>query len=217
LERFAAPLTVHVTSGMITHDIDAWWFGLARLIRAKERIDLPGLGSFDCSDRASKQRAFSAILAIHRDFRLLAPLRTALTASKMDCCTLVDALSPAQLRQLASHPLATVGAHTTTHRNLALASANDVHSEMAASRALLEAITGRPVVHFAYPFGHARACGAREAEIPDRSASERQSPCVTARFFQSIAITCMLCRVFAACARSQPCEQSRKQEAAAKC
>jgi hypothetical protein len=36
---------------------------------------------------------------------------------------------------------------------------------MAENRKFLQDTTGRPVEHFAYPFGHERACGIREAEI----------------------------------------------------
>src|SRR5205807_3594418 len=54
---------------------------------------------------------------------------------------------------------------TTTHRNLAEASESDVRWEMAANRKYLEEITEKPVMHFAYPFGHERACGEREAQI----------------------------------------------------
>ena len=58
MERFGAPFTVYVTTGMVTRAIDAWWFGLAALIRSQERIELPDFGCrFDCPDRASKKRA----------------------------------------------------------------------------------------------------------------------------------------------------------------
>jgi peptidoglycan/xylan/chitin deacetylase (PgdA/CDA1 family) len=169
MERFAAPFTVYVTSGMVTRAIDAWWFGLAELIRSQERIELPDFGRrFDCPDRASKKRTFTAIeAAIHKDFSLLPQLRAAIKASNIDCGALVDreALTARQLHRLARHPLATIGAHTTTHRNLAQASAEAVRWEMAENRKFLQATIDKPVEHFAYPFGHARACGERELEI----------------------------------------------------
>jgi peptidoglycan/xylan/chitin deacetylase (PgdA/CDA1 family) len=169
MERFAAPFTVYVTTGMITRDIDAWWFGLAALVGSQERIALPGLGlSFECPDSQSKMHAFKTIeAAIHNDFAVLPHVRAAIAENKTDCSALVDreALTEQQLRRLARHPLVTIGGHTTTHRNLAQASAAVVHWEMAENRKFLQATIDRPVVHFAYPFGHARACGDREAEI----------------------------------------------------
>jgi hypothetical protein len=39
MERLNAPFTVYVTTGMITRTIDAWWFGLAALVRARHQIE----------------------------------------------------------------------------------------------------------------------------------------------------------------------------------
>ncbi len=169
MERFEAPFTVYVTTGMVTRQIDAWWFGLAALVRAQRRIELPELKcTFECPDRASKKRAFRAIeAAIHKDFGALTAVRAAIADHRIDCDALVDreALTEQQLRQLARHPLVTIGGHTTTHRNLAQASPASVRWEMAENRKFLQETTQKPVDHFAYPFGHERACGSREAAI----------------------------------------------------
>jgi peptidoglycan/xylan/chitin deacetylase (PgdA/CDA1 family) len=169
MERFNAPFTVYVTTGMITREIDAWWFGLAALIRRQERIALPGLArSYQCPDPARKQSTFRAIeAAIHRDFSVLAHVRAAIAEADIDCSAIVDreALSEQQLRRLASHPLVTIGGHTTTHRNLAEAPAPAVEWELVENRKFLQTVTGQPIAHFAYPFGHALACGLREAQI----------------------------------------------------
>jgi peptidoglycan/xylan/chitin deacetylase (PgdA/CDA1 family) len=168
MEKFAAPFTVFVTTGMITREIDGWWFGLAELIRSQSRIKLDGLGEFDCQDAASKKRAYASVeAAVHRNFDLLPALRGAIKASDIKIGALVEreALSQQQLLTLSRHPLATIGGHTTLHVNLAAAPADAVRSEMARNRDFLEKLIGREVVHFAYPFGHAGACGEREAEI----------------------------------------------------
>lgn len=169
MQRFGAPFTVYVTTGMVTRQMDAWWFGLAALIRSQKRIELPDLGRrFECADLASKKRTFRAIeSAIHQDFSVLPHVRAAIQESNIDCSALIDreALTEQQLRCLAQHELVTIGGHTTTHRNLAQAPADAVQREMAANRKYLQDTTGKPVEHFAYPFGHPGACGEREAEI----------------------------------------------------
>jgi hypothetical protein len=154
---------------MITREIDGWWLGLAALLRSRDRVELPGPRlSFECSDPAGKQRTFKTIESlVHSDFSMLPHLREAIVKSAIDCSALVDreALTEEQLRRLSRHPLVTIGGHTTTHQNLALASASTVRREMAENRGFLQDATGRPVEHFAYPFGHQRACGEREARI----------------------------------------------------
>jgi peptidoglycan/xylan/chitin deacetylase (PgdA/CDA1 family) len=169
MERFGAPFTVYVTTGMITREIDAWWFGLAELIRSEDRIELPTLGRrYACPDLASKQRTYNTIeTAIHADFSVLPHVRAAIEEKRIDCGAQTDrqALTEQQLRELAQHPLVTIGGHTTTHRNLALASAAEVEWEIAENRKFLQHTIARRIEHFAYPFGHPRACGEREAAI----------------------------------------------------
>jgi peptidoglycan/xylan/chitin deacetylase (PgdA/CDA1 family) len=168
MEKYAAPFTVYVPTGMITRDVDAWWFGIAAWIRRRDRIELPGLGRFVCTDAAGKQRTYSAIeSAIHQNFDLLPAVREALAADGIAIAPLVDreALTERQLRTLAQHPLVTIGGHTTTHLNLARAPAATAGMEMTHNRKFLQDLTGQPVWHNAYPFGHPGACGAREAEI----------------------------------------------------
>jgi len=168
MEKYAAPFTVFVTTGMITREIDAWWFGLAELVRSRDRIGLPKLGRFECADPAAKRRAYAAIAdAIHADFDVLPAVREAIALAGIEISALVDreALTEQQLRTLAQHPLVTIGGHTTTHPNLKRASAATARGEMADNRKFLQAITGQRIDHQAYPFGHAGACGEREAEI----------------------------------------------------
>lgn len=168
MERFAAPFTVYVPTGMIARDIDAWWFGVAELIRLRDEIELPRIGRFRCADRAGKRRTYTAVeTAMHKDFALLPGVREALHAAGIQIRALVDreALTEEQLRTLSHHPLVTIGGHTTTHPNLKRATAATVRSEMADNRKFLQELTGAPVAHNAYPFGHSGACGEREAEI----------------------------------------------------
>jgi peptidoglycan/xylan/chitin deacetylase (PgdA/CDA1 family) len=168
MEKFAAPFTLYVNTGMITREIDAWWFGVTALIRARDRVDLPGLGRFDCADPAAKQRTYVTVeSAIHANFDLLPAIRQAIDDAGIVIADEVDreALTPQQLQDISRHPLVTIGGHTTTHCNLARASAAAVRSEMAENRKFLEELTGTTIGHNAYPFGHSGACGEREAEI----------------------------------------------------
>src|SRR5579863_1481823 len=82
MQRFEAPFTVYVTPGLMTGEIDAWWLGLATLIRIRDQISLPDLNfHFDCPDHVHKRRAFRAIEAmVHSNYELLAPVKTAVAA-----------------------------------------------------------------------------------------------------------------------------------------
>ena len=167
MERHNAPFTVFVTTGMLTGEIDAWWLGLSRLIATHDSIELADR-SFDCSDRTAKRRTFRVIeLMIHANYALLPEVKRLIEANGIDCHALAsrEGLDQDQLRELAAHPLVTIGGHTTTHIALAQATASVVEKEIGDNRVFLEGIVRAPIQHFAYPFGNLEACGAREAQI----------------------------------------------------
>ena len=58
-----------------------------------------------------------------------------------------------ELIRLAGSPMIAIGSHTSTHPVLASLSAADQFEEVHSARFLLEAVTGRPVTTFSYPFG----------------------------------------------------------------
>jgi hypothetical protein len=154
---------------MSTGTIDAWWLGLAALINTHDRIELPDLNCrFECADQATKKRAYIAITErIHSDYDALPTVKAAISAAGIDSGALAqrEALSNEQLRRLAASPLVTIGAHSERHINLARVSVAEAQQEMISSRRSLEHIVDREVVHFAYPFGNANACGQREAQL----------------------------------------------------
>jgi peptidoglycan/xylan/chitin deacetylase (PgdA/CDA1 family) len=64
-----------------------------------------------------------------------------------------QSISMTQLRELSTHPLFTIGAHTVTHPALASHSAAVQEHELATSRQVLREATGRPVELLAFPYG----------------------------------------------------------------
>jgi peptidoglycan/xylan/chitin deacetylase (PgdA/CDA1 family) len=167
MERYGAPMTVYVTTGMMTGRIDAWWFGLAEVIRRVDHIDIFDI-RFDCATPAAKQRTFLGFEEIvHGDYSTLPAVKALIAAHGIDCTALAlkEGLTREQLRKFAAHPLVAIGGHTTTHINLAQAAASDVSWELRENKTILEEITQKPVTHFAYPFGNRDACGPREAAI----------------------------------------------------
>ena len=57
------------------------------------------------------------------------------------------------LRQMAAHPLITVGSHGLTHRSLGGLSRGEVERELRVSKAVLEERLEQPVDYFSFPYG----------------------------------------------------------------
>jgi len=58
-----------------------------------------------------------------------------------------------EARRVAGHPLIDVGAHTVHHLALSTASPDDLFRDVFEGRSALERAVGKPVTHFAYPYG----------------------------------------------------------------
>ncbi len=67
-----------------------------------------------------------------------------------------------ELRQLSSHPLAALGAHTVSHRALMRLSPEMAGHEMQRSAEWLQDVTGNRPTSFAYPYGNRAAVSIRE-------------------------------------------------------
>lgn len=170
LEKYRVPFAVYVTTDMITREAYFWWRGLQCLFRDNEEVRIDALGqSYTCSSLKEKTAAYRKTkLWVTQDVTARAPLlQPTFSTYGISLSELLDreALSVGQLRELADHPLVTIGGHTTSHPELAKLSEPEVRKEIAENRQFLESVTGRPVHHFAYPYGGPRACGQREENI----------------------------------------------------
>jgi peptidoglycan/xylan/chitin deacetylase (PgdA/CDA1 family) len=62
-------------------------------------------------------------------------------------------VSREELKRLAAEPLVTIGSHTVSHSNLLRLSVQEASRELAASKAELENLLGRPIEWFSFPYG----------------------------------------------------------------
>jgi len=169
LERLEAPFAVYVPTGALTRELYAWWLALRVLIKSRDEIALDCMARrFTCSDLAGKIAAFRTVDAwVHQDYRRKFELAPAFATYGISLPSVADEyfMSSDELREFARRPLVTIGAHTTSHAALSTLESGQARSEMADNKLYLERLINRDVVHFAYPYGDARACGAREAAI----------------------------------------------------
>ena len=171
MREFAAPCTVYVASDFAQGTGRLWWIALETVIARASFIEVPIDGAatrLDTSTPAAKRVAFDRLhdwlrgLPREHDMRreigaLCARHGVDETAICRELCMSWDELKP-----FADDPLITIGAHTITHCNLARQTEEIAAHEMALSRARIESVLQRPVVHLAYPYGDKIAAGPRE-------------------------------------------------------
>ena len=169
LRRYGAPFTVYVASGFADGAVRAWWEDLEAAIQRLPRVALRLDGeTFDLPTGSMAEKEAAADLLSKRLRTVPGPRAREVAAQLLESAGVdVSSRDPAlmdwgEIRALAETPLCAIGAHTLTHPRLATLDERDARHEIGESKRLIEARIGRPVVHFAYPYGGADAAGLRE-------------------------------------------------------
>jgi peptidoglycan/xylan/chitin deacetylase (PgdA/CDA1 family) len=167
-----APFTIYITSDMIRRRYNYSWRCLEELVLQSESLDLSFLGrQLNLSTRNAKYAAFFLLEAACKNIpQARDELNDWFRRAGINADRLLDAeaLDEHDLRTLTRSHLVEIGGHSETHPSLAALPAEGAEAEMADNKVYLEALTDRPLQHFAYPFGDRSACGRREFELTQR-------------------------------------------------
>jgi peptidoglycan/xylan/chitin deacetylase (PgdA/CDA1 family) len=171
MQEFDASFTVYAASDFAEGIGRLWWIALEQVVAKATSIEARIGGTatrLETGTIAAKHAAFDRLhdwlrgLPGEHDLQremtaLCARHGVDETAITRELCMSWD-----ELKAFACHPLVDVGAHTITHCNLARQSEQIASQEIAGSRARIESVLQRPVIHLAYPYGDRIAAGARE-------------------------------------------------------
>ncbi len=176
--KYNVPFTIYVAPGLVDGKASLWWENLEQIIAKLDTIhlDMPqGRAEFPLRSHSEKNRAFEKLIAYFTRQTTEAEQRRIIK----DLCWMhkVDAashlrqsiMSWKELSQLAEDPLCTLGAHTMGHYAVARLDEEEAIYEMEQSKRVVEAETGRPVKHFAYPYGYPAAAGIRDFALAQKA------------------------------------------------
>jgi peptidoglycan/xylan/chitin deacetylase (PgdA/CDA1 family) len=171
--RHNVPFTVFVTRGFAERTHSLWWETLAEMIGQQSELTFDfGCGP-EVMDLTSEARKFDGF---DRFADYVAVTDEAIAVSRIDAAARRHGINPLQLtadltmnpeeaRALAANPLASLGAHTTSHRALSRLSVDEARLEMCQSAEYVEALTGKRPVCLAYPYGTRQAVCERDHGI----------------------------------------------------
>jgi peptidoglycan/xylan/chitin deacetylase (PgdA/CDA1 family) len=174
LKKHKVPFAIYVPTSFPDQLGELWWLVLERVIADNDRVAAVIAGedrTFNCGTPEEKRAAYDFIYwrlrSLDSEGELRASIndlaaRYSLDASRIcrDLCMTWD-----ELRELASDPLVTIGAHTVNHIMLRKASDAVARREMKGSADVIEAALGRRPAHFSYPIGDTTSAGPREFAI----------------------------------------------------
>lgn len=172
-KRHTAPFTVYIPSDFPKGKGELWWVALERIIAQNTRIDFPSAqvaGGISTYTLEEKNHAFDRLYELLRNAdqdvqrRMIRELCTSHSFDMAKLCRDLI-MTWDQIRQLASDPLVTIGAHTVAHFALAQLSEKRARKEMKTGADRVAAEIGYWPAHLSYPYGDAHSAGPREFKI----------------------------------------------------
>jgi peptidoglycan/xylan/chitin deacetylase (PgdA/CDA1 family) len=172
-ERHGVPFTVFVTSGFADRTHSIWWETVVELLNTAQKLSFDfghGVETIDLSTAEQKIAAFD------RFCTLLPGDDEAAVIARIDETARSNGINPLgmtadltmsedELKRLANHPLAALGAHTVTHHALGYLNEAEAQLEISMSADRIEAMTGRRPTTIAYPYGCSNAATPREFQL----------------------------------------------------
>lgn len=169
LESRKVPATIYVTTRFLEGDTSMWWYEIPSLLDYTNLFCFSWQGrNYRLSTRTlnEKKMAYKEIRKILMSLpysdqeELLDTIRNKNPRKTYP----ENVLSKKDILTLASNPLITIGAHTHHHPVLKNETTEFQINEISKSKSILEDFIGKPIEHFAYPFGHQSHAGPREYE-----------------------------------------------------
>jgi peptidoglycan/xylan/chitin deacetylase (PgdA/CDA1 family) len=167
-----APFTVFVTPGFVDRTRTMWWETLETLVRKAGEVGFDfgaGTERLACRSTDSKTTVFERIAAFVQssdEDSTIAQIDRLALAHGIDPLRIVEdeIMTRAELDLLLIDPLASLGAHTMTHPNLARVCVERLSEEMQRSAEIVSDYAGRKVTTFSYPYGGPCAVSERETK-----------------------------------------------------
>ncbi|GES44440.1 hypothetical protein RsS62_36920 [Rhizobium dioscoreae] len=171
--RHDVPFTVFVAQGLSERTHSLWWETLGELLGRLDRLtfDFGSGEEFLPLGKDSQKHAafarFAAFVHSHEESEAVGRIDELARRHGLEPVDIVRAsiMDRDELRQLARHPLASLGAHTVSHRALARLPEAEAVAEMALSADYVADITGKRPTTIAYPYGTNEAVSAREGRL----------------------------------------------------
>jgi peptidoglycan/xylan/chitin deacetylase (PgdA/CDA1 family) len=171
-EKHGVPYTIFISGGFVDRTHSIWWETAEELIGHVTQFEFDfgdGEASYPARTMLEKYAAFDrlykALSCIDQD-EIIAQLDGRARAAGICPTGIVDreVMDETELKALAQRPLASLGAHTISHINLAHTDALRMREELERSAERVEQITGARPGTLAYPYGDRCAAGPREYE-----------------------------------------------------
>ena len=168
-ERQQVPFTIFVATDFIDQKTILWWDILEDLILKNDSIQVGGK-EYRCRTFQEKWDVFRLLRKI---ILCIAPKKLKDALEELFSYYDIDWYEPVrrqamtweQINTISQHPLCTIGGHTVSHPVMNQLSEEEFRQEVSGGIEKLQAAIGKPIHHFAYPYGSPNEIGEREYQL----------------------------------------------------
>jgi peptidoglycan/xylan/chitin deacetylase (PgdA/CDA1 family) len=156
-EKYQVPFTIYVTNCFPDGTAHFWWYWLEEKVKNEEEITFRD-NSYSTKSEEEKLSTYNTIrehiknCSPNEREELITNFFNKTTSSiEKECEEL--ALKWEELMAISTHPLITLGSHTSNHYSLAHLTDFEMQKEIEDGKIELEKQVGKKIEHFAYPYG----------------------------------------------------------------
>jgi peptidoglycan/xylan/chitin deacetylase (PgdA/CDA1 family) len=192
-KKYNIPFTIYVTTGVIEGSAMLWWYFLEKILLKENHIEIEinaQQESFVTESLSQKQNTFNNLywrlrkMPLNQQHTVISALAEKYHFSTKELC-LTCAMSWDMLKEIAQHPLATIGSHTVNHLSLAKLSVEDIKKEVLDCQDMLKQNLAVSANHFCYPYGDEASAHLREftviADLGFKTATTTRKQVITAQ------------------------------------
>lgn len=168
-ERYNVPFAIFVATDFIDKKAILWWDILEDLIIKNDSIIFGG-DNYQCQSFQEEWDVFRILrekILLFDQSKLEKGLKEAFCYYDIDWYEPVrrQAMSWEQVKEISQHPLCSIGGHTVSHLALNELSDQEFRQEVVDGITMLQSAIGKPIHHFAYPYGSPKEIGEREYRL----------------------------------------------------
>ena len=168
-ERQQVPFAIFVATDFIDQKAILWWDILENLILQNDSIRIRE-NEYRCRTFQEKwdvYRILREIILCLDPKKLKEALNELFSYYSIDWYEPIrrQAMTWEQVKTISQHPLCTIGGHTVSHTVMNQLSEEEFRQEVSEGIRKIQAVTGKPILHFAYPYGSPNEIGEREYQL----------------------------------------------------
>ena len=172
-QKHLVPFTVYVSPRIVDGTSEIWWRGLEAVISKAEYLDVNINGKRFKAVIQTETGKWAAWKTLSPQLQRMPEYAQRDVIKEIASRYEIDleaqcrnaAMDWDELRAFSADPLVTIGAHTLNHYNLSKLPEADARREIIESGRRIAVELGKPVKHFAYPYGNRDAAGPREFRL----------------------------------------------------